>query len=118
REFRHLHVPARAVVVLGGLLLLAVLARGHPIEVVGEPFLDRREIVTWKDAGLLKQARRARGLDEVDRVDDADAAAGGDAFDGLGVLEGGVHLRLLGEGAGSRMRERRGGVFLSAGAWP
>ena len=101
-ERGHLHHPARAVVVAALALVDAVVARRQPGEVLAEPLLDGRG-VGWREAAARREdLDRGRHLDEVNRVDDAHAAAGHRAQDGLAVEQARVHAR-----AGSTNQARR-----------
>ena len=85
------------------------------MQVVGEPLFGGDEVVTFQNPRLLKQARRAGDLDQVNRVDDPVVSTSLFSLDRLRVLEVWIHARLLVDKPRVKMLQRRQRVFAVVG---
>ena len=88
RELGDLRHPACSVVVLRVAFGLAVLVGRHPREVLLEPLARSLTHLRSERTGVLEHRDRARDLDEVQRIDDADTTPGHAPLDGLCVAAG------------------------------
>lgn len=89
-ELRGLEGPAHGVVVEGIALGGAELAGFEPGEVLGEPGFDSGAVFR-REQGAHEERGGAGDFYEVEGIDDAEGAAGGDTFDALRKLQVGVH---------------------------
>jgi hypothetical protein len=90
------------VVVLRIALLLAVFGRAHPVQIFGEPTLDR--VRAFKRAAIRQDLCCTGGFDQVQCVNDSCATSLIQIEDRLRILEVRVHFR-------SRIDEPRAQMF-------
>ena len=105
-EDGHLQPVGDGMVVLRRGFLAAVLAGEHPVEVIGKPFPHAGRDFRREGGRFLQRGDGHGDFDQVKRVDDADAAAGRNSGDGLGVVQVRIHPRL---GIEKEHAEERGG---------
>ena len=106
------------MVVFRVALVLPVLMRRHPREVVSEPLPNLQPFRVGLHARRLENGRGPRDLHEVQRVDDPRSTSGDAAVYCLRVLQIRVHARGVGHEPGAQMGGRRGGEPLLVGHDP
>ena len=92
---RELQIKGYRVVVLGRGLFLAVLAGDHPFGEIAEPTAQVLRHTGREGRGTLERLHGGGHLDQVQRVDDADATARRDARNGLREVEIWIHAQLV-----------------------
>ena len=90
-EYRYLHDPAGAMVVLRLALLNAIRMRRHPFDILREPVTGISHDISIDTIGIAHDMQGLGDLHHLDHIDHADGTPRHPALDRLGVKQGWIH---------------------------
>ena len=103
------------VIVLGVRFKKSIFADAQPLNVVGEPLFHAGGDVGRESWGFFHDFNGAGDFDEMEGINDAVTATGGNAGDGLGIGQAGIHACVGIEKKDAKKLGGFGGVTVLAG---